>query len=142
VERLFEPMAILEAPLRPDEILGYEALLSHGEALFAGRDPRDVFGERPGLRFAREGDRGSLRLPMPGRDPSGVEVARIDDELVISVDGRRRQLPLPAGLHRMEVERVAVEGEELRVTFVTRPSETDSGRTAEAQTPSGIGGPA
>jgi arsenite-transporting ATPase len=117
VAALFEPMGLLEAPLQADEVRGYEAVLAHGESLFAERDPWDVLGERPGLRFAREGEHGLLRLPIAGRDAAGIEVTRIDDELVIGVDGRRRRIALPAGLRRLEVERVAVQAQELLIAF-------------------------
>ncbi len=117
VEMQFAPMGLLEAPLQADEVRGHEALVRHGEALFGARDPLAVLGERPGMRFAREGDGGSLRLPIAGRDASGIEVARIDDELVIGVDGRRRHIALPLGFRNLEVARVAIESEELCVVF-------------------------
>jgi arsenite-transporting ATPase len=126
VAGLFEPMALLEAPLQADEVLGYEAILAHGESLFARHDPLGVLGERPGLRFSREGERGMLRLPIVARDPGGIEVARIEDELMIGVDGRRRRIALPTGLRRLEVERVAVEAEELLVAFGPGPAGNES----------------
>lgn len=121
VEEEFAPMGILEAPLQADEVRGHAALERHGEALFGERDPLAVLGERPGMRFAREGERGSLRLPIAGRDVSGIDVTRIDDELVIGVEGRRRLITLPLGFRPLEVERVTVESEELCVAFGPPP---------------------
>ena len=46
-----------------------------------------------------------------------LDVARIEDELVIGIAGRRRRIALPAGFARLEVERVAVEDAELVVAF-------------------------
>jgi arsenite-transporting ATPase len=121
VETHFAPMAMLVAPLQADEVCGFEALAAHGEALFAGLDPIAVLGTRPGLRFERNKQQASLRLPMNGRDAKGVQVLRVDDELVIGVESRRRRIPLPAALASLEVERVFVEGGELVVTFANDP---------------------
>jgi len=118
VETHFSPMSMLVSPLQADEVCGLEALASHGEALFAGLDPTSVLGTRPVLRFERNNQQASLRLPMHGADAKGVEVLRVDDELVIGVEGRRRRISLPAGFASLEVERVFVEGGELVVTFV------------------------
>ncbi len=121
VETHFSPMCMLVAPLQADEVCGLEALAAHGEVLFAGLDPMAVLGTRPGLRFERNNQQASLRLPMNGRSGKTVEVLRVDDELVIGVEGRRRRIALPAGFASLEVERVLVESGELVVTFANDP---------------------
>ena len=52
-----------------------------------------------------------------GPGPEFDLVPRIEDELVIGVAGRRRRIPLPSSFARLEVDRVALEGEELVVGF-------------------------
>ena len=121
VETHFSPMSMLVAPLQADEVCGLEALAAHGEVLFAGLDPMAVLGTRPGLRFERNNQQASLRLPMNGRSGKAVQVLRVDDELVIGVEGRRRRIALPAGFASLEVERVLVESGELVVTFANDP---------------------
>ncbi len=121
VETHFSPMSMLVAPLQADEVCGLEALAAHGEVLFAGLDPMAVLGTRPGLRFERNKQQASLRLPMNGRSGKAVQVLRVDDELVIGVEGRRRRIALPAGFASLEVERVLVESGELVVTFANDP---------------------
>jgi hypothetical protein len=54
---------------------------------------------------------------MLGREASALDVARIDDELVVGIAGRRRRIALPAAFARLEVERVSVDGEELVIAF-------------------------
>ena len=117
VEETFAPMATLSAPLAEDEVRGVEALADHGAALFAGLDPAARLGCRPGLRFERVAEGGRLRLPVSGYAASSLEVARIDQELMVGVAGRRRRIALPAGLAALEVQRVAVEEGELVVSF-------------------------
>ena len=79
--------------------------------------PSARLGGGIGLRFER-GEAGSwLRLPMAGRDAAGLDVTRVDDDLVIGVDGRRRRIALPAGFSELEVERVSLEDASLFVAF-------------------------
>ena len=54
---------------------------------------------------------------MVGRSAADLDVARIDDELVIGVGGRRRRIALPSGFASLEVERVAMEDASLVVSF-------------------------
>ena len=53
---------------------------------------------------------------MAGRNAE-ASTARVDDELVIGVDGRRRRIALPAGFSALEVERVSLEEASLVVAF-------------------------
>jgi len=117
VEDTFAPMKTLVAPLQGDEVRGVAALAAHGEALFGALDPAGWLGRSVGLRFEREGTGGRMRLPMKGRDASALDVARIEDELVVGVAGRRRRIPLPLAFARLDVSRVSFEGEELVVAF-------------------------
>ncbi|MCR9098136.1 MAG: ArsA family ATPase [bacterium] len=117
VEAAFAPLPILEAPLAEDEVRGVAALADHGARLFAERAPSARLGAGLGLRF-EQGEAGTaLRLPIVGHDRASLDVARIDDELVIGIAGRRRRIALPAGFARLEVERVAFEDSALVVAF-------------------------
>ena len=46
-----------------------------------------------------------------------LEVARVADELVVAVAGRRRKIALPTGFAKLEVERVAIRDDELLISF-------------------------
>lgn len=117
VELGFAPMKTLVGRLQADEVRGVEALAQHGAALFGDLNPAGELGESPGMRFERHADGGKLRLPMLGRDASAFDVARIEDELIVGISGRRRRIALPAAFARLEVERVSVDGEELVIAF-------------------------
>ncbi len=117
VEEIFSPMACLVARLQADEVRGVEALADHGEALFGPLDPGAQLGEIPRMRFERDVEGARLRLPLPGLDPKALDVARIEDELVIGVAGRRRKIALPVGFAKLEVERLAYRDEQLIVSF-------------------------
>ncbi len=117
VEMAFAPMACLTAPLQPDEVRGFEALAAHGEVLFGDRDPAARLGESVRLRFERDAQGARVRLPLPGLESGALEVARVEDELVIGVAGHRRKIALPMGFAKLEVERVVVRADELIVSF-------------------------
>jgi arsenite-transporting ATPase len=117
VEAIFSPMACLVAPLQRDEVRGFEALAAHGAILFGDRDPMARLGEPVRLRFERDKEGGSVRLPLPGVDPSELEVARVEDELVVGVASRRRKIALPAGFAKLEIEQVSVRNDQLVVRF-------------------------
>ncbi|MGB0619467.1 MAG: TRC40/GET3/ArsA family transport-energizing ATPase [Myxococcota bacterium] len=117
VASAFAPLPILEAPLAEDEVRGVAALAEHGRLLFGERSPSARLGHGSGLRFERAESGGRLRIPLSGQGASGLDVARIEDDLVIGIAGRRRRIALPAGFARLDVERVAVEDAALVVAF-------------------------
>lgn len=137
VREIFDPMACLIAPLAQDEVHGVEALAEHGERLFGERDPVAVLGESARLRFERTAAGARVRWPLPGIDPGTLDVARVEDELVVGVAGRRRKLALPVGFSKLEVESVAVRDEVLIVSF----SDPDKSRSYRPASASFVGGP-
>ena len=117
VASVFAPLPILEAPLAEDEVRGVAALAEHGRLLFGERSPSARLGHGSGLRFERAESGGRLRIPLSGEGTAGLDVVRIEDDLVIGIAGRRRRIALPAGFTRLDVERVAVEDAALVVAF-------------------------
>ncbi len=131
VEASFAPMACLVAPLAEDEVHGVDELAEHGARLFGELDPAAMLGSRPGLRFERDADGARLRLPLPGVARETLEVARIEDDLVIGVAGRRRRIALPAGIARLDVERLSLRDGVLVVSFSGgRPAAPDADASA------------
>jgi arsenite-transporting ATPase len=117
VEAAFSPMACLTAPLERDEVRGVAALREHAKMLFGKRDPAAILGSSPRLRFERDRDGARIRLPLPGLDPTALDVTRVEDELVIGVEDRRRKIALPVGFSKLEIERVSYHDGELLVFF-------------------------
>ncbi|MAG33310.1 MAG: arsenic-transporting ATPase [Deltaproteobacteria bacterium] len=117
VEAAFAPMACLTAPLQTDEVRGVPALAAHGATLFGDLDPAARLGEPPRMRFERDEEGSRIRLPLPGLDPQALDVARIEDDLVVAVAGRRRKIALPVGFSKLEVASVSYRDEQLVVSF-------------------------
>ena len=97
------PVRVLEH--RAAEPVGSAALLELADELYTEFGPLDgPGGERvPLLDVQRTGDGYLLRIALPLPDDSALNLARVGDELAITVDGLRRLIALPAALRRYAV---------------------------------------
>jgi arsenite-transporting ATPase len=115
VATLFAPLPILMAPLRDDEVLGLDALRAHGEALFQHLEPDAVLGERARVRFVAEKRGWRVELPLPHADRAGLDVSKLEGELIVRAGSRRRALPLPRKLAALSLAGAFFEGDTLVV---------------------------
>ncbi len=124
VEALFAPLPVLPAPLQDDEATGWARLHAQGQALFGDRAPEAFLGREEGLRFetlAPEDDAAfELCLPLPHSEARDLDVAKVDDRLVVRTAGRRRPIPLPRHLVALPLDSARLEGGTLRVRFGPR----------------------
>ena len=112
---------------RAAEPIGVPALLELAAELYADDDPLAIGGEgeRPLLEVSG-GGRGldaefELRIAVPLTDDADLDLARVDDELAITVDGRRRLVALPAALRRCVVTGAEVDARGLAVRLRPDP---------------------
>lgn len=118
----------LGAPLRcvehrAAEPAGVAALVELGAQLYGEDDPVAIVGRAPEITVTGGGRsldaEYSLRIAMPLHEHADLELARVGDELAVTVDGRRRLIALPAVLRRCVVAD-AVAGDD-GVTVAFRP---------------------
>ncbi|MFJ9778239.1 ArsA family ATPase [Amycolatopsis sp. NPDC101161] len=85
---------------RAVEPVGLPALLEIAAELYRGGDPLAGDGTpvTPLLRVRPAPDGYSLRIAIPLRRDAEVDLARVDDDLAITVDGFRRLIALPESL--------------------------------------------
>ncbi|WIY07135.1 ArsA family ATPase [Amycolatopsis mongoliensis] len=96
----FGPSKLSCVEHRAVEPVGLPALLEIAAELYRGGDPLDGDGTpvTPLLRVRPAPDGYTLRIAIPlGRDAE-VDLARVDDDLAITVDGFRRLIALPESL--------------------------------------------
>jgi arsenite-transporting ATPase len=117
VEAAFAPLPVLEAPLQDDEVTGVERLAHHGRTLFADRDPVARLAAGPRPRFARDGAGYRLELPLPGADLASLDVAKIEDELVVRAGAVRRAIKLPRRVAALDVQGARLADGWLEVSF-------------------------
>lgn len=111
------------------EPVGVPALLDLAAELYADVDPlddTDRAGDAPLLSVSSSG-RGleaeyELRIAVPLDADADVDLARIADELSLTVDGRRRLIALPAVLRRCQVTGADVDDKGVAVHFRPDPA--------------------
>jgi arsenite-transporting ATPase len=114
----FAPLPLLRAALARDEVVGVEALAAHGASLFGGGDPGARLCRAPRLRFGRRPDAsGAFRveLPLPHARRGALDVAKLDDRILVRSGALRRAIPLPRRLARLALAGARLEGERLVV---------------------------
>ncbi len=121
VEELFAPLPVLTAPLQDDEVTGLDRLARHADRLFRDVEPDALLCTAPRIRFRAEGDGYRIELPLPHASSRELDVSRVDDELVIETASRRRSLPLPRRIARLELAEARVREDSLVVHFTAAP---------------------
>ncbi|MBY8847668.1 ArsA family ATPase [Saccharothrix longispora] len=107
---------------RAAEPVGTVALLDVAEGLYRGRDPLEgEADDGPLLEVVRTGEREyTLRVALPVGD-SELDLARVGDDLAVTVDGRRRLVALPSLLKRCLVTGAELDDTGLAVRFEPDP---------------------
>ena len=107
---------------RAAEPVGTAALLDVAEGLYRGRDPLEgEADDGPLLEVVRTGEREyTLRVALPVGD-SELDLARVGDDLAVTVDGRRRLVALPSLLKRCLVTGAELDDTGLAVRFEPDP---------------------
>ncbi|GAA0537708.1 arsenic-transporting ATPase [Saccharopolyspora subtropica] len=112
---------------RATEPVGAEALLELGTELYGGADPLENGSPLPGMRVSGGGrdldSQYELRIALPLHPSAELDLARIGDELAITVDGRRRLVALPAVLRRCIVTSAIAGDDGLTVRFRPDPEQ-------------------
>ncbi|MFW6689924.1 ArsA family ATPase [Streptomyces sp. MAR4 CNX-425] len=62
------------------------------------------------------------RLPLPGAERADLTLVRRGDELLVTVAGHRRALPLPSALRRCTIDRAGLHDGELQIRFAPDPA--------------------
>ena len=118
VAELFAPLPLLRAPLARDEVVRVAALAEHGARLFAGAAPTARLCQASRLRFARARDGWRVDVPLPHARGAALDVAKLDDALLIRAGALRRAVPLPRKLARLSLASAKLEAGLLVVRLV------------------------
>jgi arsenite/tail-anchored protein-transporting ATPase len=129
-------LAGLGLPLRTvghtaEEPAGVAPLLALAADLWGHDDPAADPGARaPLLRVRRTAGAGTsadstftLTLHLPGVATEALDLARVGEQLAITVAGVRRLVALPAGLRRCTVTGARLDGDDLHVVFRPDPAQ-------------------
>jgi arsenite-transporting ATPase len=119
--RASTPLELHVVEHRACEPVGLAALSELADELYGRSDPLVYSDSRsPSLLQIRpDGAAYVLRVALPLTEQSDVDLARVGDDLAVTVDGMRRLVPLPAVLRRYVVVDAEVDAEGLLIRFET-----------------------
>jgi arsenite-transporting ATPase len=103
--------------LQDDEVIGLVRLADHGAQLFGDVDPAARLPSSGRVRFERREDGYQVRIPLPGARTEELDVAVVDDELVVRAGSRRRALKLPRRIAACTLDGAVLNAGELVVAF-------------------------
>ncbi len=112
---------------RASEPVGVAALLEVAAQLYGEEDPLPGTASAESLMEVSGGGRGldarySLRIALPLGDDTELDLVRVDDDLALTVDGRRRLVALPSLLRRCIVTGAEMDSGGVTVGFRPDPS--------------------
>ncbi|SMD14759.1 ArsA family ATPase [Lentzea albidocapillata] len=112
---------------RASEPVGVQALLEVAEQLYGDSDPLPGVAVSESLLEVSGSGRGldarySLRIALPLSDDTELDLARVSDDLALTVDGRRRLVALPSLLRRCIVTGAEMDSGGVTVGFRPDPS--------------------
>lgn len=118
------PLRIRPVEHRATEPIGVPALLELADELYAGLDPLDGLTAPtvPLLRVDQGPDGYRLAVALPISDSTVLDLARIGDDLAVTVDGERRIIALPAMLRRYPVVGADADADGVVVRFGPDPA--------------------
>ncbi|HEX6836487.1 MAG TPA: ArsA-related P-loop ATPase, partial [Polyangia bacterium] len=113
----FATALMLRLRFWPDEVIGVPALAHVADELYGDRDPSQPFVEAPPLRFAEDDRATTLELRLPHAVGHALDLKQQGDELIITVGGWRRRLPLPPSLQGRAVRSARLRSGALVIRF-------------------------
>jgi arsenite-transporting ATPase len=123
VAHSFAPLPVFKAPYGVAEPVGSDALVELASATYGAVDAFAQPSVEDPVQVSRSGDEFVLSLALPLADRSETDLARVGDELVVTVGGHRRVLALPSALRRCTVAGAVLRDGRLRVRFEPDPDQ-------------------
>jgi len=113
----FAPLPVWDAPFRPQEIIGAEALAEHARSIWGDDDPTKVFHVGSPQELLKQGSGYVLRLPLPHVELAKVGMVKKGDALIVEIGNFKREIALPAVLVSMDAKVARLTNGALEVVF-------------------------
>jgi arsenite-transporting ATPase len=123
VAHSFSPLPVLTATYGGSEPVGVAALVRLAEETYGDVDPVAEPTVEDPVQISRSGDEFVLSLALPLADRDATDLARVGDDLVVTVGSHRRVLALPSALRRCAVAGAVLREGRLRVRFEPDPEQ-------------------
>ena len=118
VHAAFAPVPVLRAPFFEQEVVGPEMLDRLAGELFAGVDPAAVLHDALAQELeVLDGGGARLRLDLPFAEKGEISLKQLGPELIVGVDGQRRNIMLPPAMAAMRPVKATFEDGALEISF-------------------------
>lgn len=117
IDRAFTPLALLRARQRPTEPIGVAELGRVGRELYGELDPLGRLANQEAMQIVTALDETILRLPAAGVERDEIRLERVGSDLVVTLGGYRRAIPLPDGLRQKSIRRAGIADGRLEIVF-------------------------
>ena len=117
IDRAFAPLALLRARQRPTEPIGTDELGRVGRELYGELDPLGRLAGQEAMQIVTSPDETILRLPAAGVEREDIRLERVGGDLLVTLGGYRRAIPLPDGLRAKSIRRAGIADGHLEIVF-------------------------
>lgn len=117
IREAFAPVPVFTSRLYEEEMVGPELLGELCREVYGDHDPKAILHADEPMRVHRDDDGHMvLELRLPSVEER-FDLARRDDELIVTVGAYRRSILLPQSLRRRQVVDAAFDGPVLKIVF-------------------------
>lgn len=117
VESAFSPLPLLKAPFYEREVIGQEMLGRLASDLFAECRPEERLHSGLSQKLSVDNGRASLELAVPFVEKADIELKKAGLELIVRVDGQKRNIMLPNSLTDYRPVGARFEDGSLQISF-------------------------
>ena len=117
IREAFAPVPVFTSKLYEEEMVGPELLEELCREVYEEADPKAILHDDEPMRVRRDDEGGmilELRLPCA---EERFDLARKDDDLIVTLGSHRRSIMLPQSLRRRQIMDASFEGPVLQITF-------------------------
>jgi arsenite-transporting ATPase len=122
IRESFAPVPVFTSRLYDEEMVGSELLQELCREVYGDADPAAILHADEPMRVSKENGRMLLQLRLPYVD-GRLDLARKDEDLIITVGSYRRSIMLPQSLRRREVVDAGFDGPVLKIAFTDEPTQ-------------------
>lgn len=115
IEESFQPLPIFKVQHQGKEVFGLELLDKIGDAIYGDRDPAAIYHQESPFTVTEYDTYFKISMFLPFLSEADFKLKKYGDELVISLNGRRKAILLPRFANYLSLEGHAMEQEWLHI---------------------------
>ncbi len=115
IEDSFPHLSILKIPHQGEEVFGLQTLEHLSREMYKDTDPSEVFYKGNPLEMIQQNNAFIVRIDMPFTNNQVPTVKKTGEELIITLQNKRRAIPLPRFTNYLQVKEIKVANDKLEV---------------------------